>query len=56
MYLTEPKFQRLPRVQSLINKVKEFEHSTNLDSPRTQKAMDGLGYDKLHFRRKYVSP
>ncbi|KAM3143041.1 hypothetical protein pb186bvf_004859 [Paramecium bursaria] len=54
MYFTEPKFHEisLESARDLLQQIKSLEFQTNLQSPRTQKALDSLGILKDRFRRR----
>ncbi|CAD8198962.1 unnamed protein product [Paramecium octaurelia] len=53
MFFTEPKFNNIPEIRKLIALVQGYELKYRPESPLTQKAMESLGQDRYHFRRKF---
>jgi hypothetical protein len=56
MFFTEPKFVNIANPRKLLSLLQDFELKFRPESPITQKAMESLGHDHQHFRRKFHCP
>ncbi|CAK81202.1 unnamed protein product (macronuclear) [Paramecium tetraurelia] len=52
LFVTEPKFVNISNPRKLLSLIQEYELKFRPDSPITQKAMESMGLDCHHFRRK----
>ncbi|CAD8072291.1 unnamed protein product [Paramecium primaurelia] len=52
LFVTEPKFINISHPRKLLSLIQEYELKFRPDSPITQKAMESMGQDRYHFRRK----
>ncbi|CAD8121941.1 unnamed protein product [Paramecium sonneborni] len=52
LFVTEPKFINISHPRKLLSLIQEYELKFRPDSPITQKAIESMGQDRHHFRRK----
>ncbi|CAD8121256.1 unnamed protein product [Paramecium sonneborni] len=52
LFVTEPKFINISNPRKLLSLIQEYELKFRPDSPITQKAIESMGQDRHHFRRK----
>ncbi|CAD8190763.1 unnamed protein product [Paramecium octaurelia] len=52
LFVTEQKFINISHPRKLLSLIQDYELKFRPDSPITQKAMESLGQDRYHFRRK----
>lgn len=52
MFPTEPKFVKIASERELVAQIKQYELKFNVESPRTQKALDSLSVPKESMKRK----
>ncbi|CAK91664.1 unnamed protein product (macronuclear) [Paramecium tetraurelia] len=52
LFVTESKFINISHPRKLLSLIQDYELKFRPDSPITQKAMESLGQDRYHFRRK----